>query len=119
MVTAPDHKFKTFLTGIMHDFFVGQTCFEVKGEWPFGERLHGQAGVLGSFADVLGVANDTTIVVQHLKLLSMREIKGHNSCPCGSGRKLRQCHREKLEELTKRIGPAIARRMLNRITLNK
>jgi hypothetical protein len=68
LLTAPDLTFETFLTGIMHDYFVSQTFFEAKGEWPFGERLHGDAGVLESFADLLGVENDTMIVVEHLRL---------------------------------------------------
>jgi hypothetical protein len=115
LLTAPDHTFETFLTGLLHDYFVGQTYFDATGEWPFGERSHGDAGVLESFAELLGVENDPTIVVEHLRLLSMNEVKGHNPCPCGSGRKLRQCHWDKLEELKKRIPSAMARRMLNRI----
>jgi hypothetical protein len=49
----------------------------------------------------------------------MNKLKGHNPCPCGSGRKLRQYHRDKMEELKKRITSAFARRMLNRIILKK
>ena len=119
LLTAPDLTFGTFLTGVMHDYFVSQTYFDAKGEWPFGVRPHGDAGVLESFADLLQVENDATIVVEHLKLLSMNEIKGHHPCPCGSGTKLRQCHREKVAELRKRITPAFARRMLNRIAPKK
>jgi hypothetical protein len=119
LLTAPDHTFETFLTGIIHDYFVSQTYFEARGDWPFGERSHGDAGVMESFADLLDVDNDATIVLEHLRLLSMNKVKGHNPCPCGSGRKLRDCHRDKVEELKKRIPLPVARRMLNRVAPKK
>jgi len=115
LLTTPDQTFETFLTGAMHDYFVSQTYFEVKGKWPFGERPHGMAGVLESFAELLGVENDTVIIADHLRLLTRNTVKGHVRCPCGSGRKLRQCHRGKVEELKQRINPAMAKRMLDRV----
>ena len=117
LLTAPDHTFETFLTGVMHDYFVSQTYFEARGEWPFGERSHGKAGVLESFAELLDVENDVTIVVEHLSLLSMNVAKGHHPCPCGSGRRLRRCQRDKVDELKKRIPSAMARRMLDSVAL--
>lgn len=116
LLTTADHTFESFLTGAMHDYFVSQTYFEAKSEWPFGQRPHGYAGVLESYADLLGVEADATSVIEHLRLLSMNEVKGHHLCPCGSGRKLRQCHRGKMDELKKRIPSAMARRMFNRVT---
>lgn len=119
LLTAPDHTFATFLTGVMHDYFVSQSYFEARGEWPFGQRWHGVAGVLESFAEILGVENNATIVIEHLRLLSMNNLKGHHLCPCGSGRRLRQCHRDKVDKLKKRIPSVIASRMLNRVASNK
>ncbi len=52
---------------------------------------------------------------QALRLLSMNEVKGHHPCPCGSGKALRQCHRDEVDELKKRIPSFMARRMLNRV----
>jgi hypothetical protein len=119
LLTAPDHTFETFLTGVLHDYLVSQTYFEARGEWPFGQRSHGYAGILESFAELMDVENDATVVIEHLRLLSMNELKGHHPCPCGSGRKLRQCHRNKADELKKQIPSAFARRMLNRIAPKK
>lgn len=53
ILTTPEHTFEAFITGIMHDYFVSQTYFELKGEWPFGERSHGNEGILESFSYVL------------------------------------------------------------------
>ncbi|CAO4147736.1 hypothetical protein LPLAFNJD_LOCUS2519 [Methylorubrum aminovorans] len=116
LLTAPERTFAALLTGVMHDYFVSQSYFESTGEWPFGERSHGNAGVLESYSDLLGVPRDTSTVHRYLRLLSMTRVRGHHFCPCGSGDKLRQCHSVEIETLTKRIPPALAQRMLKRIT---
>jgi hypothetical protein len=119
LLTAPDHTFGTFLTGLLHDYFVSQTYFTHKREWPFGQRSHDIVGVYESFADLLGIENDATIIIEHLRLLSMDEAKGHHPCPCNSGKRLRHCHRNKVDELKERVPSAMARRMLNRLVPKK
>ena len=119
LLTTPDHRFETFLNGIMHDYFVSQTYYEAKGEWPFGERSHGALGVLESYADLLGLAPGAKIVADYLDLLSRQKIKGHAWCPCGSGKRLRQCHSDELRELSSRISPAMAKRMHQTIAPKK
>ena len=98
LLTAPDHSFETFMTGWLHDYFFSQTWFEAKGEWPYGERSHGKAGVIESYADLLGVHLDTRIIADHLKLLTRAKIKGHALCPCGSGLGLRKCHMDSIQK---------------------
>jgi hypothetical protein len=112
LLTTPNHRFETFLTGPMHDYFASQTYFEVKGVWPFGERSHGMLGVVEAYSDLLKVAPDAEIITAYLNLLSLRQIKGHQLCPCGSGRRLRHCHRDDLSKLTSKISPLMAKRML-------
>lgn len=116
LLTASDHRFETFLTGPMHDYFVSQTYFEFNGVWPFGERSHGMLGVLESYADLLGVGPDAKIIADYLNLLSRREIKGHAFCPCGSGKRLRQCHSDDLRRLSRKIPSFMAKRMHEAIT---
>lgn len=119
LLTAPDRSFETFLTGIMHDYFVSQSYYEANDVWPFGERSHGDAGVRESYADLLGIANDPVIIVDHLRILSMNDVKGHHPCPCGSGQKLRHCHRNKVDGLKDRIPLDVARRMFERLSPKK
>ncbi|MES1934138.1 hypothetical protein T35B1_16096 [Salinisphaera shabanensis T35B1] len=115
LLMAPDHRFESFLTGPMHDYFVSQTYYEIHGVWPFGERSHGMPGVLESYADLLGVPLDARTITAYLRLLSRRQIKGHAICPCGSNKRLRHCHRNGLQRLSRKIPPAMANRMLNKI----
>ncbi len=111
LLTAPDHRFETFLTGPMHDYFVSQTYYEVNGTWPYGERSHGILGVLESYADLLEVSPDAKILADYLHLLSRQKIKGHALCPCGNGKRLRYCHSDDLRRLNQKIPPFMAKRM--------
>ncbi len=119
LLTAPDHRFASFLTGPMHDYFVSQTYYEAHGVWPFGERSHGKLGVLEAYGDLLGIALNETTIAEYLKLLSRQTIKGHTLCPCGSGLRLRKCHLEDLYQLRQKISPTIAKKMHDSITLTK
>ena len=114
LLTAPDRSFETFLTGRLHDYFVSQSWFEAKGKWPYGERSHGEEGIIESYAELLGVGNDAGVIADHLRLLSKATAKGHVRCPCGSGLRLRDCHKDRITELAGRICPAMAKRMLAR-----
>ena len=111
LLTAQDHRFESFLTGPMHDYFVSQTYYEVHGEWPFGERSHGRLGVLEAYADLLEIVRDEETITAYLHLLSRQTIKGHTLCPCGSGRRLRQCHSTDLQRLSRKIPAQMAKRM--------
>ncbi len=118
LVNVPGHSFDKLMTGWLYDFFFSQSWFEAKGEWPFGQRSHGKAGIVESYADLLGVTLDAKVIADHLKLLARETIKGHSLCPCGSGKRLRKCHRDSIQLLSNRIRPTMAKRMLNRIASN-
>lgn len=115
LATADDRSFAAFLNGPVHEYFLGQYWFEKTGKWPFGERAHGGRGLEEAYADALGIAPKTSKLLYHLRLLSQDWPKGHWSCPCGSGKRLRDCHRDDLMALHRRVPPPIARRMLRRL----
>ncbi|MGK7653205.1 SEC-C metal-binding domain-containing protein [Roseovarius sp. B08] len=58
-----------------------------------------------------GASPDEKTIADYLRLLSRQTIKGHSICPCGSGRRLRKCHEDDLENLRRMIPPVIAKRM--------
>jgi len=111
----PDPSFANFLTGVMHDYFVSQTYFETRNEWPYGERSHDSPGVVESFSELLGVEPDFEVIENYLHALSMGKFKGHNDCPCGSGERIRKCHREQMNQLSKKILKETALAMLERL----
>ena len=115
LVSTGDRSFASFLNGPLHQFFLGQYWFEKTGKWPFGEHPHGEKGLQEAYAEVLGVPNKKKNVLYHLRLLSQDWPKGHWLCPCGSGRKLRHCHRDDLMAFHEKIPPRLARRMRRRL----
>lgn len=115
LATAADQSIAGYINGPLHEYFLGQFWFEKTGRWPFGERAHGTAGLEQAYAEVLRVANNRRQLLYHLRLLSQDWPKGHWRCPCGSGKRLRYCHRNELEAMHQRVRPDIARRMLRRL----
>lgn len=113
-----------FIDGPVERFFYSQVFYELTeavegtGQWPFGERSHGLMGILEGYAVALGIEHDPKDISQliaHLSLLERKSVKGHVRCPCGSGRRLRDCHAELIRRQRLKVPPRLARRMLVRI----
>lgn len=115
LACAEDHSFAAFLNGPVNEFFLGQYWYEKTGKWPFGERPHGLKGLEEAYADALGIPHKKKDLIYRLRLLSQDWPKGHWLCPCGSGKRLRHCHRDELMALHQRIPSRIANRMLRRL----
>lgn len=115
LASTGDRSFASFLNGPLHQFFLGQFLFEKTGKWPLGEHAHGEEGLQEAYAEALGVPNKKKDVLYYLRLLSQDWPKGHWLCPCGSGQRLRHCHRADLMALHEKVPPRLARRMLRRL----
>jgi hypothetical protein len=100
-----------FLNGPVRSFFASQSLIEVGATdpWPAGEWGHGFLGTLEFYEKILGTKNPE-IISQFLSLMKRDTIKGHWLCPCGSGDKLRKCHRSLVEQLRTRIPRQVAAR---------
>lgn len=85
-------RFRTFFENLLKPWLIGQAAFDRNGIWPFDARDHDEKGILQGFADILGI-DDMEIVKEFTKLLIRKNAaKGHERCPCGSRRRLRDCH---------------------------
>jgi hypothetical protein len=97
-----------FLNGPVHNFFLGQSLFE-KGEgWPFGTWDHGAGGIRDYYAQLFGT-EDINIIMKLILLIIMPKMRGHRLCPCGSGKRLRNCHFSLLLGLREKIPQDVAR----------
>jgi hypothetical protein len=103
--------FLSFLKGPVRNFFIGQSLFRLTGEWPFGQRGHGAEGIREYYGELLGT-DDVPVIRAYLEYLSRPVLKGHWPCPCGGGKRLRDCHRKSLEELRTKIPTSVAMRSL-------
>jgi hypothetical protein len=88
-------------------FFDQQLVYEAEGldVWPGGQRSHGDEGYLEYLQEVLG--GDQQLLAVFAPILAGLK-KGHTQsndpCPCGSRRKYKRCHKQRVEEVRRRMG---------------
>ena len=103
----PGSDLSDFLDTLVRPFLVGQAYYQDHGRWPAGhERSHGLAGIIEAYEDLLAPlgAVDQPVIENFARLLARpSHPKGHEPCPCGSGQRLRNCHRSLLMELRRMI----------------
>jgi hypothetical protein len=113
---AEDQSFRAFLDGPMKNFFLGQLLVEAGKPWPFGQRSHGYDGLIESYMELLGIT-DPARVTAYFDCLRRKALKGHFDCPCGSNKRLRNCHRAELQALATRIPSHIAQQAYDRMRI--
>jgi hypothetical protein len=106
-----DATFLDFLNGPVRNFFLGQSLVSLGEPWPFGQWAHGAGGIREYYASLLGT-DDFSTIIRYLEYLSKPKAKGHWDCPCGSGKRLRNCHFRQLLDLKGKISPQVARHSL-------
>ena len=94
-----------FIVKLVHPFFVGQLYYETHGRWPWPERNHGVKGIVEWYREELGTS-DSEVILDFMELLAKKQpASGHVRCPCGSGRRLRDCHKVEYLALRGKIAP--------------
>ncbi|HSA05760.1 MAG TPA: SEC-C metal-binding domain-containing protein [Candidatus Gastranaerophilales bacterium] len=72
--------------------FLYSFCHKQKfGEMPYGELAHGTEGIFQYYKEKFQVESDDE-VIKLLGFLAFTKFRGHHDCPCGSGKRLRNCH---------------------------
>lgn len=111
-----DHSAANFLNTILYTYFTQQDYYERKGIWPpTGERSHGEKGMLESYGDILGIKPQKRKILAYLGILGGAWPKGHCSCPCRSGKILRNCHKTDFWDLHKKVPSKLAKQMRKRL----
>lgn len=59
--------------------------------FPFGDRAHGYRGILQTYQDLLKTKTEIS-AYNLIEYLANHPYRGHLYCPCGSERKIRNCH---------------------------
>ena len=87
-----------FIDGPVRNYFINQAVFERDGVWPFGEWEHGFYGQKQYYRETFGT-DDSAKVGKYFEYLAAKRVKGHWGCPCGSGKRLRDCHMRFVQDL--------------------
>lgn len=94
-----------FLDEIVAPFLVWQTYYdEHRQPPPWGQRSHYDQGILEFYSELLGITAGHNVET-FMKLLARKNHpKGHEECPCGTGRRLRDCHIEHIRKAREQVG---------------
>ena len=65
--------------------------YENYGVYPFGERSHGRYGDLEYLKELFNIDNVIPLL-NIILFLATSKYRGHCMCPCGSNKRLRNCH---------------------------
>lgn len=100
-----------FLEGPVRSFLIGSGIVARGGKWPWGEWRHGTEGMLDFYRELTG-ASAPKALVSYLRMLASPQVKGHYECPCGSGARLRNCHRTQVLALRAKVPTHVAKKAL-------
>jgi len=103
--------FVEYLRGPCLSFFLGQSLVASGEDWPFGEWAHGSDGVWQFYQELLDTT-DKDELRRYLEALSKPMYRGHLPCPCGSAKKLRKCHGERVQAIRMQVPANAARQAL-------
>lgn len=103
-----------FIDGPVLQYLIGQATVERGDPWPFGEWSHGEQGQREYYKEVFQT-DELPKVRTYLEFIIAKKAKGHWDCPCGSGRRLRDCHGAMVYELRDKMPRTEARKSLGRL----
>ncbi|MBU0626074.1 SEC-C domain-containing protein [Patescibacteria group bacterium] len=87
-----------FIDKFVVPFFANQVYYEIHRIWANGDYSHGNRGMLECYKELLRLSS-LKQVVECMKITLQTFPKTSKSCPCGSGKKLRDCHLAELINL--------------------
>lgn len=87
-----------FIEKFVMPFFANQVYYEIHGVWANGDYSHGDRGMLECYKDILRLSNLRQIT-ELMKIALQIFPKTTKICPCGSRKKLQDCHLPELINL--------------------
>lgn len=85
--------FQAFHEKLFRYWLLGQVAYDRDGNWPFSAWQHTEEGIIDSYAKITKFSSRQAVITFIRLLARKNAAKGHERCPCGSGLRLRQCHR--------------------------
>lgn len=76
-------------------YFFSYEYYMDKHQYPFGDRSHDKLGIAELYMELFRV-DSIKKVYDCMRYSLTHTYRGHLLCPCGSGRRIRQCHKTEL-----------------------
>ena len=93
-----------FIDDLIAPFLVWQSYYdEYEKPPPWGQLSHFHDGILEYYAELLRRPLDDSIIGFMRLLARKNRPKGHELCPCNSGKRLRDCHRDLLYNIREKV----------------
>ncbi len=86
-----NHSIYEWIDEYVIKYFISYIFYQKYKVFPFEDHSHGEKGILEFLREFWNVENDY-IAKKILEYICTKPYRGHNSCPCGSGKRLRNCH---------------------------
>lgn len=89
-----------FVDNLLIPFLYAYQFKKIYHKLPYGERAHGARGIWESYRQILQLDSINSII-RFLEYVQKHQYRGHQTCPCDSGKRIRNCHAQKLQEMLK------------------
>ena len=90
-------NFETWVECFLVPYFFSYEFYKRYGRYPFGERAHGEKGILEYYGELFHLTSEQQ-TRKFLQLVSKMDMyRGHHLCPCGSNLRIRDCHKEEVK----------------------
>lgn len=90
-----------FIDEYVVPFFADQLYFEKEESWASGDYKHDFDGKLQYYYEISGINENKELIFILKNLSKIQNLKMYDLCFCGSGKKLKYCHRDALKKLLK------------------
>ena len=87
-----------FVNRLVIPYLYGYCYWKQHDKYPFNEQEHGEEGIVQHYIDTLHLADEMAVLAV-VSFLFEHGYRGHHSCPCGSGLRVRNCHGPVLRDL--------------------
>ena len=82
---------ETWMEDYVEAYYFSYEYYMRYREFPFGERAHNLTGILQTYSEFFNEP-DYKKTFLLMSAISKTKYRGHSLCPCGSKKKLRNCH---------------------------
>ena len=77
----------------VESYYISYEYFQKYAIYPFGQYSHGVQGIAEYYETYFELTNKKNSL-NIIKYIFLNNYRGHNLCPCGSNKKVRDCHGE-------------------------